>query len=330
VRVIDFMPPRGHPPDVVRIVEGISGSVLIRSTLRLRFDYGHVVPWVRRHGDQVSYARAGDTVTVVALDRLGRSLSGIVQTVKTLGERGIVLRSLREGGRHVDLDRADGVGHLRQFGGADVDRRACGGGAGGGADSRPPGWSAPGADRGAGGDDGADADGGGVCRRHLPDLRDREVDAVPAVVDRTRDRWAGPGGGWQVHDERTRNGETMSSTAKKSRWVQIAPIGVSRRELRFLHTGTGEVIGVFQFPGFDGHLATYSAAFDGRPVIVQRIAPHAAGSTRIPIGEWTGDGAVDECDWTAVCRATSTHLQLDVQPPVERNALPPSKVDPRV
>jgi len=97
VRVIDFMPPRGHPPDVVRIVEGISGSVLIRSTLRLRFDYGHVVPWVRRHGDQVSYARAGDTVTVVALDRLGRSLSGIVQTVKTLGERGIVLRSLREG-----------------------------------------------------------------------------------------------------------------------------------------------------------------------------------------------------------------------------------------
>ena len=45
----------------------------------------------------MAYARAGDTVTVVALDRLGRSLSGIVQTVKTLGERGIVLRSLREG-----------------------------------------------------------------------------------------------------------------------------------------------------------------------------------------------------------------------------------------
>jgi len=45
----------------------------------------------------MAYARAGDTVTVVALDRLGRSLSGIVQTVKTLGERRIVLRSLREG-----------------------------------------------------------------------------------------------------------------------------------------------------------------------------------------------------------------------------------------
>ncbi|MDQ2896239.1 MAG: DUF5911 domain-containing protein, partial [Actinomycetota bacterium] len=38
VRVIDFMPPRGHAPDVVRIVEGISGAVPIRSSLRLRFD----------------------------------------------------------------------------------------------------------------------------------------------------------------------------------------------------------------------------------------------------------------------------------------------------
>src|SRR6476661_10812164 len=27
VRVTDFMPPRGHAPDIVRIVEGLSGSV---------------------------------------------------------------------------------------------------------------------------------------------------------------------------------------------------------------------------------------------------------------------------------------------------------------
>jgi len=45
----------------------------------------------------LEYARPGDTVTVVALDRLGRSLSGIVNTVEQLRERGIVLRSLREG-----------------------------------------------------------------------------------------------------------------------------------------------------------------------------------------------------------------------------------------
>ena len=53
VRVIDFMPPRGHAPDVVRIVEGVHGAVAMHSALTLRFEYGRVVPWVRRHGDQI-------------------------------------------------------------------------------------------------------------------------------------------------------------------------------------------------------------------------------------------------------------------------------------
>ncbi|MEU9120809.1 glycoside hydrolase family 15 protein [Streptomyces sp. NPDC048506] len=47
VRVTDFMPQRDRQPDVVRIVEGLDGSVEMRSVLRLRFDYGRVVPWVR-------------------------------------------------------------------------------------------------------------------------------------------------------------------------------------------------------------------------------------------------------------------------------------------
>jgi DNA invertase Pin-like site-specific DNA recombinase len=45
----------------------------------------------------LEYLRAGDTVVVVALDRLGRSLSGVIRTVETLTERGVLLRSLREG-----------------------------------------------------------------------------------------------------------------------------------------------------------------------------------------------------------------------------------------
>lgn len=51
------------------------------------------------------YARAGDTVVVVALDRLGRSLSGIIRTVETLTEAGVLLRSLREG---IDYSTATG------------------------------------------------------------------------------------------------------------------------------------------------------------------------------------------------------------------------------
>ncbi len=61
-RVIDFMPPRGHAPDVVRIVEGVHGTVAMRSLLRLRFDYGRVVPWVRHHADRMEAIAGPDRV----------------------------------------------------------------------------------------------------------------------------------------------------------------------------------------------------------------------------------------------------------------------------
>ncbi|WP_433724248.1 glycoside hydrolase family 15 protein [Actinoplanes sp. CA-051413] len=57
VRLVDFMPPRGEAPDVIRIVEGVRGRVPMTMQLRLRFDYGHVVPWVyREQGDLVAVA----------------------------------------------------------------------------------------------------------------------------------------------------------------------------------------------------------------------------------------------------------------------------------
>jgi GH15 family glucan-1,4-alpha-glucosidase len=60
-RVIDFMPPRGKAPDVVRIVEGVRGRVHMRSELVIRFDYGRVVPWVRKrtHESDTRVAIAG-------------------------------------------------------------------------------------------------------------------------------------------------------------------------------------------------------------------------------------------------------------------------------
>lgn len=57
VRVTDLMPQRERAPDLVRVVEGLSGRVTVRSTLRLRFDYGTVMPWVRRSdGHRVAVA----------------------------------------------------------------------------------------------------------------------------------------------------------------------------------------------------------------------------------------------------------------------------------
>ncbi|MFJ1734387.1 glycoside hydrolase family 15 protein [Streptomyces sp. NPDC088254] len=57
IRVTDLMPQRDRAPDVVRVVEGLRGRVTVRSTLRLRFDYGSVVPWMRRSdGHRVAVA----------------------------------------------------------------------------------------------------------------------------------------------------------------------------------------------------------------------------------------------------------------------------------
>ncbi|MFM9452310.1 glycoside hydrolase family 15 protein [Streptomyces europaeiscabiei] len=49
VRVVDLMPARdGHAPQLIRIVEGVSGRVAMRSALRMSFGYGRVTPWLQR------------------------------------------------------------------------------------------------------------------------------------------------------------------------------------------------------------------------------------------------------------------------------------------
>jgi GH15 family glucan-1,4-alpha-glucosidase len=66
VRVIDFMPPRDGAPQLVRIVEGVTGRVAMRSCLRMRFSYGWVVPWVHKVADPA--APEGRTVAVAGPD----------------------------------------------------------------------------------------------------------------------------------------------------------------------------------------------------------------------------------------------------------------------
>jgi DNA invertase Pin-like site-specific DNA recombinase len=53
----------------------------------------------------LGYARAGDAIVVVGIDRLGRNAAEVMATIRELGERGIVLRSLREG---IDTSNATG------------------------------------------------------------------------------------------------------------------------------------------------------------------------------------------------------------------------------
>jgi GH15 family glucan-1,4-alpha-glucosidase len=88
VRVVDFMPERGEAPDVVRIVEGISGSVRMRSELRLRPGYGDVVPWVR-HLDGMIAAVAGPDSVWLASDvaHHGRDFASFADFTVEAGQR---------------------------------------------------------------------------------------------------------------------------------------------------------------------------------------------------------------------------------------------------
>src|ERR1700682_1510163 len=53
----------------------------------------------------MDYAREGDAIVVLGIDRLGRNAAEVMMTIRELGERGIVLRSLREG---IDTSNATG------------------------------------------------------------------------------------------------------------------------------------------------------------------------------------------------------------------------------
>jgi GH15 family glucan-1,4-alpha-glucosidase len=51
VCIVDFMTRRDGASDIVRIVQGIRGSVRMHTELIVRFDYGSIIPWVSRQDD---------------------------------------------------------------------------------------------------------------------------------------------------------------------------------------------------------------------------------------------------------------------------------------
>jgi GH15 family glucan-1,4-alpha-glucosidase len=88
VRAIDFMPPRGAAPDIVRIVEGLDGSVPMRSELVVRFDFGQLVPWVKRV-DHARVAIAGPDALCfrTPVEVRGENLTTVSEFVLHQGER---------------------------------------------------------------------------------------------------------------------------------------------------------------------------------------------------------------------------------------------------
>jgi GH15 family glucan-1,4-alpha-glucosidase len=88
IRLIDFMPIRGQNSDVVRIVEGVRGSLAMRMELALRFDYGRTVPWVTRSHDGIR-AIAGPNLAILraSVPVHGEDLKTVAEFNVSQGER---------------------------------------------------------------------------------------------------------------------------------------------------------------------------------------------------------------------------------------------------
>ncbi len=88
VTVTDFMPLRGVAPDIIRIVEGKRGRVPMHTELVIRFDYGSVVPWVRRTADGIR-AIAGPNALYVhtPVPLRGQNMKTVADFEVTAGQR---------------------------------------------------------------------------------------------------------------------------------------------------------------------------------------------------------------------------------------------------
>jgi GH15 family glucan-1,4-alpha-glucosidase len=88
VRLIDFMPIRERHSDVVRIVEGVEGTVAMRMELKLRFDYGRTVPWVTGIEDGVRAVAGGNlTMLHASVPVHGENLTTVADFKVSKGQR---------------------------------------------------------------------------------------------------------------------------------------------------------------------------------------------------------------------------------------------------
>lgn len=88
VRVTDFMPPRDGAPQLIRIVEGVSGRVPMRSALRMRFSYGRVVPWVHKVDGRTVAVAGPDSVWLdTDTETYGKDLTTYSDFTVAPGER---------------------------------------------------------------------------------------------------------------------------------------------------------------------------------------------------------------------------------------------------
>lgn len=96
VRLTDCMPPQGPYRDVVRVVEGIRGTVTMAMRLVMRFDYGRTVPWVWKDEAGLNLVAGPDAFVMRAnVETHGEGLSTVAEFTVAEGERKTFVLSWR-------------------------------------------------------------------------------------------------------------------------------------------------------------------------------------------------------------------------------------------
>jgi GH15 family glucan-1,4-alpha-glucosidase len=88
VTVVDCMPPRTDVPDLLRQVVGRRGRVPMRMQLVIRFDYGSIVPWVRRMDGGIRSIAGPDALALrTPVPLHGENLTTVAEFTVAEGER---------------------------------------------------------------------------------------------------------------------------------------------------------------------------------------------------------------------------------------------------
>ncbi|MGH8522993.1 MAG: trehalase-like domain-containing protein [Gammaproteobacteria bacterium] len=87
VRLTDCMPPRQRDMDLVRVVWGVRGCVKMKMRLIVRFDYGSIVPWLRRVDDRLEAVGGPDALSFWSgVETHGEGLTTVAEFEVTEGQ----------------------------------------------------------------------------------------------------------------------------------------------------------------------------------------------------------------------------------------------------
>jgi GH15 family glucan-1,4-alpha-glucosidase len=88
VKLVDCMTPRGETPNLLRSVTGTRGQIQMKLELVIRFDYGSVLPWVRRTNYGISAIAGPDMLSLrTQVPLRGENFKTVATFTVTEGEK---------------------------------------------------------------------------------------------------------------------------------------------------------------------------------------------------------------------------------------------------